>query len=312
MTIQTINLSGTEAKVTGIKANYLAIKNKGTETLYASKMAGIVPDGEDVLPIEPGDSSVLPIWDETAYLLGNGKAVIMGSSKCENFFKPIVDEETDVRAVRKNLLLNPNFTVNQRKVSGTISAPADIVDRWKLTEGTVSIGKDGLLLNGTISQTLNSSIGEKYSVSSNAGIVEYDDDTRVFSITASNELISYAKLEKGVNASEFRQPDYIEEMGKCQRYLCVISPYVRYSNTLISDDVIDFNIILPQIMISNPVFDKTAFCVKSKVGQLEEGFTFDFLTMSGSTVVIRATKPSHGLTKAYLEPTASVVFSVQE
>ena len=51
-----------------------------------------------------------------------------------------------------NLLINPDFKINQRSVSGTFSKRGKyFIDRWKLVSGAVVINSDGtLMLNGSI------------------------------------------------------------------------------------------------------------------------------------------------------------------
>ena len=55
-----------------------------------------------------------------------------------------------------NLLRNWYFgrPVNQRGVSGTISTAGYFLDGWKLVSGSVTIGADGITLNGTMAQVL--------------------------------------------------------------------------------------------------------------------------------------------------------------
>ena len=60
-----------------------------------------------------------------------------------------------------NLLDNWYFgnPVNQRNVSGTIDAVGYFLDRWKLVSGSVTIGSNGITLNGTIVQILETAVG---------------------------------------------------------------------------------------------------------------------------------------------------------
>lgn len=122
-----------------------------------------------------------------------------------------------------NLLINPDFRINQRKAGGTITTPGYFVDRWKLVDGTVTINSDGSLwLNGTIQQTLESAVGTDTFASASTGTVSYDDSTNIFTLTASGEVISWAKLEIGSLETQFVSPDPTTELLKCQRY------YQRY------------------------------------------------------------------------------------
>lgn len=119
-----------------------------------------------------------------------------------------------------NLLINPDFGINQRAVSGEFSeAGKYFVDRWKLDSGSVSINSDGTLtLNGTISQILENTVGTNVTASVSAGTASYDDSTKAFTITGNGDIISWAKLETGSAATLFTSPDPAAELMKCQRY----------------------------------------------------------------------------------------------
>lgn len=61
-----------------------------------------------------------------------------------------------VQPCNRNLIINWYFgnPVNQRDVSGTISNAGYFLDRWKLVSGSVTISADGITLNGTMQQVL--------------------------------------------------------------------------------------------------------------------------------------------------------------
>ena len=125
-----------------------------------------------------------------------------------------------------NLLINPDFKINQRGVSGTFSDTGKyFVDRWRLVSGTVTVNSDGTLaLNGTISQILENAVGENTAASVSAGSVAYDDTTKTFTITGNDVTVSWAKLEYGNAVTPFIPPDPATELLKCCRYFQVIRP----------------------------------------------------------------------------------------
>ena len=146
-----------------------------------------------------------------------------------------------------NLLINPDFKINQRGKSGTIipNKNADgkdihtyFVDRWGIDSGSVTINADGTLtLNGTISQILENPVGTNVTADVSAGSAAYDNTTQTFTITGNGDVISWAKLEYGSIATPFITPDPVEELRKCQRYYRVITntiiqPYVYHTNLL--------------------------------------------------------------------------------
>ena len=127
-----------------------------------------------------------------------------------------------------NLLINPNFRINQYSKSGSIipDKNADgedihtyFVDRWGIDSGSVTINSDGTLtLNGTMSQILENAVGSNVTASVSAGAAVYDDTTKTFTITGNGDIISWAKLEIGSTATPFSPPEPATELIKCQRY----------------------------------------------------------------------------------------------
>lgn len=119
-----------------------------------------------------------------------------------------------------NLLINPDFKINQRNVSGTFSEMGKyFVDRWRLVSGSVSVNQDRTItLNGSICQPLENAVGTNVTASVSAGTAVYDDTAKTFTISANGETISWAKLEYGSANTPFVTPDISDEMPKCLRY----------------------------------------------------------------------------------------------
>ena len=123
-----------------------------------------------------------------------------------------------------NLLDNSNFKkpINQRGVSGTISAAGYFIDRWKLMSGSVTIETGGLMLNGEIAQILESAPVGDVTAAASAGNASFDAETNTFSLIASGEMIEWAALYEGFYTAETLPPyvnkGYISEILECQRY----------------------------------------------------------------------------------------------
>ena len=228
-----------------------------------------------------------------------------------------------------NLLHNWYFPrpVNQRLVSGTFSTTgAYFLDRWKLTSGTVTINSDGITLNGTMVQILESAVGASVAatVLTEAGISEvvptYSDTTKTFTITAQNKKLLGAKLELGSTQTLAYQsgstwvfnaiPDYGEELAKCQRFCFAPFPtggmYARAF--FVGANAIQLFVPIPVTLRTNPVLESGAV----KLGAwgstgLVQGFTFAYTALLNSLRVL-ASKTGHGLTDAWIELN-KVVFS---
>ena len=153
------------------------------------------------------------------------------------------------RPWNRNLLDNWYFgaPVNQRDVSGTISSAGYFLDRWKLVSGSVTINTDGITLNGTMQQVLETApVGTvTASALTQAGVGEvvptYNSATKTVTVTAAGKKLVAVKLELGSQQTLAHQvggawvlsemPDYGEELTKCMRYLQIIStPYDTSGN----------------------------------------------------------------------------------
>lgn len=155
-----------------------------------------------------------------------------------------------VQPCNRNLLDNWYFgnPVNQRDVSGTISSAGYFLDRWKLVSGSVTINTDGITLNGTIQQVLETApVGTVTACAlTQAGVGEvvptYDSANKTVTVTAAGKKLVAVKLELGTEQTLAHQnssgawvlnemPDYGEELTKCMRYLQVLAaPYDTSGN----------------------------------------------------------------------------------
>ncbi len=259
--IKTVLLTGSEIKAE-FNGYHAWIRNDGASVVYAAKQSGITAGADDVVSIPSGCSAPVLCADGEVYLLGAGSVMLIGSDYSTNPFKTSAqssgsgaDEvaraavethagnaEIHVTADNKirlnslynpNLLDNPDFRVNQRGVTGTVTLAGAFIDRWKLKTGSVTINSDGsLTLNGTITQTLDNSFQGTFTASASAGTAAYDNSAKTYSITSAGDTITWAKLEHGGAATDFIAPDPATELAKCQRYLYVY----RHQNTMSTTD----------------------------------------------------------------------------
>ena len=215
-----------------------------------------------------------------------------------------------------NLLINPNFKINQRGTTGTFSqAGKYFVDGWKLVSGTVAVNADGTLtLNGTISQVLENAAGSSITASASTGTAAYDDSTKKFSLTASGDTISWCKLECGSLATPFIAPDPVAERMKCQRY-CVVVPKGRYSRAFfVGTSVVQFLLPLPVPMANAPsVAGGTMGVIPlnlSTAEQADTSFTFSITGIKNNLITVQATK-SNGAIDGALFVTEELVLSAE-
>ena len=159
-----------------------------------------------------------------------------------------------------NLLINPNFAINQRAGGSYIvgSLSEYTVDRWKLWNGTLIRNDDGTITvksstNCSVVQILEDECTEEccasiyvtkisgywtlYTESDNIydGSIDLKEGLNTVKFTGCKTFaigsrgknndsitIKYAKLEKGTNVTQFIEPNPATELLKCQRY------YIKY------------------------------------------------------------------------------------
>ena len=226
-----------------------------------------------------------------------------------------------------NLLRNWYFgrPVNQRGVSGTISTAGYFLDGWKLVSGSVTIGTDGITLNGTMAQVLEDApVGTvTATVLTEAGVVPvgYDSTTKTFTVTAAGTKLIAAKLEQGdvqtlarleYGAWVLNQlPDYGAELARCQRYLVPLASDLVQA-VIIGTGIIFFFVPLPVTMRATPTIVVNDFKVRSVMGGTDQtGFTFAVTAARANGVMISAAKASHGMTAAALNAGAVSLLSAE-
>lgn len=105
-------------------------------------------------------------------------------------------------------------------------------------------------------------------------------------------------------------PNYQQEFAKCMRYLCpVLAGAIRYDSGQLTSSFIDFAIPVPTVMAKScTIVDLgsgfTIYSVDSSTGQMSAQTGFTVAINASPTVVpsvlLRATKTSHGLTKGII------------
>ena len=220
-----------------------------------------------------------------------------------------------------NLLINPDFRINQHGITGTVKPVTSpgignihtyFMDRWGVDSGTVTINSDGTLtLNGTMSQILENAVGSNVTASVSAGTAVYDDTTKTFTITGNGDIISWAKLEIGSAATLFIPPNITEEQIKCQRYYLGLNTYIRYPMTRLTSGTIDFIIPVNAMMRATPTINGTPIVYNNADVSAQSGFSFSIAAVGINSIAVRATKSAHGLTSAFLDVTNGVKFNAE-
>ena len=201
--------SHAEGHSTTASGHYSHAGGKGTKALHTSEVAFGTYN-------ESNDNTLFSIGDGTANdARHNAFEITTNGGKLHD-----KDIATMGNISNPNLLINPDFKINQRGISGTFSDTGKyFVDRWRLVSGTVTVNSDGTLtLNGSICQPLENAVGLNVTASVSAGTAVYDDTAKTFTITGNGDVISWAKLEIGCAATAFTPPDPATELLKCRRY----------------------------------------------------------------------------------------------
>ena len=231
------------ADIAGAKAaadqakDYAAAAKNSADSAAVSVEGAVKYNAQQTLTEEQKEQARANIGAPAPYTAGDGIA-ISGSVIAAK-----------VQPCNRNLLDNWYFgnPVNQRDVSGTISSAGYFLDRWKLVSGSVTISADGITLNGTMQQVLETAPPGTVTASAltPAGVGEvvptYDSANKTVTVTAAGKKLVAVKLELGTEQTLAHQengvwvlneiPDYGEELTKCMRYLQIIStPYDTSGN----------------------------------------------------------------------------------
>lgn len=231
------------ADIAGAKAaadqakDYAAAAKNSADSAAVSVEGAVKYNAQQTLTEEQKEQARANIGAPAPYTAGDGIA-ISGSVIA-----------TKVQPCNRNLLDNWYLgnPVNQRDVSGTISSAGYFLDRWKLVSGSVTIGTDGITLNGTMQQVLETApVGTvTASALTQAGVGDvvpaYDSASKTVTVTADGKKLVAVKLELGPQQTLAHQedgvwvlneiPDYGEELTKCMRYLQVLAaPYDTSGN----------------------------------------------------------------------------------
>lgn len=328
MAIKNVKLYGTELRIDGLGGLNTIITNRGENTVYASAHAGVAEGADGTIAIGAKSKEGIPDTYGTVYLLGSGEVSLCGTDDSVNFNSPSlspgsggadrITQEQLAEALGSyvngaNLLDNPDFRINQRGVSGTISSAGYFVDRWQLVSGTVTINDDKTLtLNGTIKQIPENPVAEGAAASASAGIASYSADNGAFLLKGDNVKIEWAKLEAGGKATPFVRPDNMLELLKCQHYLQKIGSPSRFHSTLCDSDVIDFVIPLSVPLYKSPTLLSGIYKVTdTKDSHTYSDFEFSTFNSSAGSIIIRCVKSSHGLSEALLLFDSDVLLSAE-
>lgn len=294
--IKTITLadsaeSGTDVEMVFISGKNCDIRNDGAATIYASTKRWLAAGEDGVLSIPAGQAAKLLDTKGKVYLRGTGTVLLCGNDNSELVFKcaaaaggggedtvarnainaltaDVTDNTERISAledivINDNQLINPNFRVNQRRASGTITEAGYFVDRWELVSGAVTVNTDGTItLDGTIQQTLETRMGGSFVASASAGTASYNDESKIFTLSASGVVIEWAKLEAGDVPTAFSPPVYSAELTKCQRFFVELNPS-RTARVVVGHGTAQANTRV-NVMVTVPVPMRTTPTVTKK------------------------------------------------
>ena len=218
-----------------------------------------------------------------------------------------------------NLLDNWYFgnPVNQRNVSGTIDAVGYFLDRWKLVSGSVTIGSNGIILNGTIVQILETAVGTDVAASAltteGVAVASYDNNSKTISLTGTGQTFVAVKLELGSQQTIAHQdadgnwvlneiPDYGEQLRRCQRYFVNFNPYrvawFAMPPAVASNASQAYSAVsLPVAMRTQPTVTYGGDIVLSQTGDnTVTGITVSGSTFAGNSIQLRYDVGAGGLT----------------
>lgn len=243
MTSKTIALTGAEIRADYSGGTNAWLRNDGTATVYASTAPGVTANADGTVSIPAGQSVGVYGANGTVYLMGTGSVQLIGSDYSTSPFKAstqsggsgadsvaraaieahAADSDIHVTATEKaawnavnysnpNLLINPDFRINQRGQAEYTSGYT--VDRWyspgKCSAAPIS---GGVKLTSTVtaSSTTHAFWQDfefplppgKYTLSLKAADVTGVWAARIRTVTAAGDYVdSYytPRLQAGINS----------------------------------------------------------------------------------------------------------------
>ena len=308
----TVTLSGAVEKVTFPAVyGWVWVKNMSDGDMFVGLDDGVSAGADGVLSIPAGECGRIQTdGQDSVYLIGSGNALVVAQNYADCPFKlggkggespdlsayaktvdvPNIKVNSAVNAdtvggltvneiaTNPNLLINPDFKINQRNRKGwavdyndhgivDTSTQIYIMDRWRIMDGTITIADEKVWLSGTIIQVLENSIGSDFtatvSVESGTATASYDDSTKTFTIVGDVAALNWAKLEYGSNATQFFPPDTATELLKCKRFYRTLNrgtlAYLSNSNSVVFVETIDMPMrVNPDVKIVSSV--KLTYC----------------------------------------------------
>lgn len=233
MAVKTAKLTGAEAAVTGLDGSIAHIRNDGAGVVLASLKAGITEGADGVLSVPAGTSAALTGISGELHLLGIGSVVIVSNDYAECPFKSAVTlgsvtDEISRAAGGSNLLMNPDFRINQRGKSEYSTGYT--VDRWYISTDKCKAApeSDGIRLTASVALASNTHAfwqnlefppaGGEYTLSLNVPEVSGVWSARIRTVNASGDYVdSYytSALHEGVNkvSVDLSEGEYISAVS---------------------------------------------------------------------------------------------------
>ena len=172
----TISLAGSEVKAEFSGANAW-LRNDGTDVIYAAAKPGITAGADGVVAIPAGQSAPVYGANGAVWLLGTGSVQLIGSDYSTNPFKSSVTSGSVAAQIARavsnpNLLINPDFRINQRGQSA-YTVGDYTVDRWKLlnANGTLTITDSGVIASKNTGATGSAAFYQKLEIDDSFGDV---------------------------------------------------------------------------------------------------------------------------------------------
>ena len=172
----TISLAGSEERAEFSGANAW-LRNDGADVIYAAAKPGITAGADGVVAIPAGQSAPVYGANGAVWLLGTGSVQLIGSDYSTNPFKSSVTSGSVAAQIARavsnpNLLINPDFRINQRGQSA-YTVGDYTVDRWKLlnANGTLTITDSGVIASKNTGATGSAAFYQKLEIDDSFGDV---------------------------------------------------------------------------------------------------------------------------------------------
>lgn len=201
-----VGLSGEVDVITEFKQFYCVVDNSSGNTVYVNNVNDLSSEKAHKIPAYSAGLVPVDSVNDRLFLLGNGDVFVYGFDGFDTAMVMVLQLTSKYGKNGDNLIVNPDFAINQRRREQYNGGSGYCVDRWfRNTEAIVSVAENGITMSysGTknpsvyqIIEQVKKILGKTLTLSARIdGKVYNCTGTMPEKITTSNTYIAFARLD---------------------------------------------------------------------------------------------------------------------